>query len=73
MLNYLSAQRGTGGLLGIDILSRLKEYLDVLSGRNTQKASDEDMAANRIGRYFGTKYPKGNCDELVQRYIKKTY
>jgi len=71
MLNCLAAQRGTGGLLGIDILSRLKEKYDVLSGGNTQKESDEDMTANKIGRFLGYKYPEGNCDEMVQKYIRK--
>ncbi|MCX4348526.1 MAG: hypothetical protein OSJ76_01940 [Alphaproteobacteria bacterium] len=71
MMNCLASQRGTGALLGIDILSRLKEKFDVLSGNNTQKESDEDMKANEIGRFLGYKYPEGNCDEMVRKYIRK--
>lgn len=31
------------------------------------------MAANYLGRYLGLKYPEGDCDEMVQRYIRKVY
>lgn len=27
--------------------------------------------ANNLGRYLGFKYPDGDCDEMVQRYISK--
>ncbi len=30
-----------------------------------------DQYANMIGRLLGSKYPKGDCSELIQRYIKK--
>lgn len=26
---------------------------------------------NNLGRYLGFKYPDGDCDEMVQRYISK--
>ena len=31
------------------------------------------LYANKIGRLLGGKYPKGDCDELVQRYIDRHY
>lgn len=31
------------------------------------------LAENRIGRFLGSKYPKEDCDELVQRYINRRY
>ncbi|MBO4294714.1 MAG: hypothetical protein J5896_04645 [Alphaproteobacteria bacterium] len=54
-------------------LSRLREYYDVYSKANTPEASEQDMFANKIGQLLGLKYPNGDCDEMVQRYIKKTY
>ena len=71
MLNCLAAQRGTGGLLAVDVLSRLKEGYDIKSKRNTLEESNEDSKANEIGRYLGYKYPNGDCDEMVRQYIKK--
>ena len=56
-----------------DNLSRFKEFYDILLKKNTPEESSEDMYANKIGRYLGYKYPQGDCDELVQRYIKKIY
>lgn len=29
------------------------------------------MEANEIGRFLGYKYPEGNCDEMVRKYIRK--
>lgn len=73
MVNCLAAQQGTKKALDADDFSRLKEFYYVLSRGNTPEESSEDMYANRIGRYLGFKYPQGDCDELVQRYIKKVY
>lgn len=73
MINCLAAQRGIKDGIRAENYSRLKEFYDVSSGTNTPIESSEDIYANSIGRYLGTKYPQGNCDELVQRYIKKTY
>ncbi len=71
MLNCLAAQSGTGGVLESSFLSGLKELYDVKSGRNTPEESRQDDAANNIGRYLGFKYPQGDCDEMVRRYINK--
>lgn len=73
LINCLAAQRGIKDTIRADQASRLREFYDVKSGSNTPEASNEDMQANLIGRFLGLKYPKGDCDELVQRYIKKTY
>lgn len=73
MINCLSAQRGLKDAIRANNFSRLKEFYDVSSGNNTPVESGEDMYANLIGRYLGLKYPQGDCDEMVQRYIKKTY
>ena len=73
MVNCLSAQQGVGNSLYAHDFSRLKEIYDVSSGANTPIESNEDMYANLIDRYLGIKYPQGDCDEMVQRYIKKTY
>lgn len=73
MVNCLSAQEGTAKAIEADNLSRLKEFYDILLKKNTPEESSEDMYANKIGRYLGYKYPQGDCDELVQRYIKKIY
>ena len=34
--------------------------------------SKGDNYANLIGRLLGRKYPNGDCNELIQKYIKKT-
>lgn len=73
MVNCLAAQRGVKDAIRVHNLSGLKEFFDVHSGGNTPEESNEDMSANLIGRYLGLKHPKDDCDELVQRYIKKTY
>ena len=73
LINCLASQRGVKDAIRADQASRLREFSDVMTGSNTQEASNDDMYANLIGRYLGLKYPEGDCDELVQRYIKKTY
>ncbi len=73
MVNCIAAQNGTGSTLATGFLSGLKELKDVNSGNNTNFESYEDNRANQIGRYLGFKYPNGDCDEMVQRYIKKRY
>ena len=73
MINCLASQRGIKDSLRANNLSRLREFFDVLSEQNTPDASEQDMYANKIGQLLGLKYPEGDCDELIQRYIKKTY
>ena len=72
-INCHAAQNGKGGADIAKFLSSAKEFYDVTFGNNTQDASDADNYANRIGRVLGTKYPKGNCNELVEKYIKKQW
>ena len=72
-INCHAAQNGKGGADIAKLLSSAKEFYDVTFGNNTQDASDADNYANRIGRVLGTKYPKGNCNELVGKYIKKQW
>lgn len=73
MVNCRAAQRGVFDALTASDLSGLKEKYDIYSGGNTQEESDEDMNANYVGRFLGIKYPEGDCDELIQRYINKKY
>lgn len=73
LINCLAAQSGTGGVLESSFLSGLRELYDVKSGKNTEESSREDDVANQIGRLLGFKYPDGDCDEMVQRYIPKKY
>ena len=71
VMNCRAAQYGNGGMLSAQVLSGLKEFYDVKSGNNTTYESEADNYANKIGRFLGYKYPEGNCDEMVGRYIKK--
>ena len=73
LINCLASQSGTGGVLESSFLSGLRELYDVKSGKNTLESSHEDDTANKIGRLLGFKYPQGDCDEMVQRYIPKKY
>ena len=71
MINCQAAQRGTGGALGSSFFAGLKELYDINSKNNTIDESHEDDIANNIGRYLGFKYPYGDCDEMVRKYIRK--
>lgn len=73
VMNCRAAQYGNGGMLSAQVLSGLKEFYDVKSGNNTTDESEADNYANQVGRFLGYKYPEGNCDEMVGRYIKKWY
>ena len=73
LINCNSAQSGKGGYDTIKALSDYKEHDDVSSGGNTIDSSLADQYANKIGRLLGTKYPNGDCDELVQKYINKKW
>ena len=70
-MNCEASQYGQGGYDIVKLASNLKEWNDVRKKSNTIDSSQADQYANRIGRLLGSKYPKGDCDELVQRYIKK--
>ncbi len=72
-MNCKAAQLGEGGYDAAIFLSDLKELKDKETGNNTRDSSAGDQYANQIGRLLGGKYPDGDCDELVQRHIKKWY
>lgn len=72
-MNCSAAQYGQGGADIAMLASNLREWYDKKVGKNTIDSSDGDQYANRIGRFLGSKYPKEDCDELVQRYINRRY
>lgn len=72
-INCKAAQYGQGGTDVASVLSGLKEKRDLYLNINTLDESVADDYANKIGRLLGNKYPQGDCDELVQKYIKKYY
>ena len=72
-MNCVAAQYGQGGADIATLASNLREWNDVRTGSNTLDSSQGDQYANKIGRLLGGKYPKGDCDELVQRYIDRHY
>ena len=73
MMNCLAAQYGQGGADVAEQASNLREWYDVKSGSNTLDSSEGDQYANKIGRLLGGKYPYGDCDEYVQKYIQKCW
>ena len=72
-INCHAAQLGQGGVNAAEDIADIKEFYDVSTGGNTQDESLADNYANRIGRALGAKYPKGDCNALVEKYIKKHY
>ncbi|MBE6453833.1 MAG: hypothetical protein E7017_02980 [Alphaproteobacteria bacterium] len=70
-INCVAAQNGRGGTDVAEFLSGLKEKRDIKSGANSFDESQSDDYANKIGRLLGNKYPQGDCDEIIQKYIKK--
>ena len=73
VINCSASQSGEGGYDLANAFSNFKEDRDISSGGNTIDSSHADQYANKIGRLLGTKYPNGECDELVQRYINKRW
>ena len=72
MMNCNASQYGQGGADVAKLASDLREWNDVRTGSNTIDTSQGDNYANLIGRLLGSKYPNGDCNELIQKYIKKT-
>lgn len=72
-MNCNASQYGQGGADIAKLASNLRELFDVLSGSNTLDSSNEDQYANKIGRLLGGKYPDEDCNELVEKYIKRFY
>lgn len=73
VINCSASQSGEGGYDLANAFSNFKEDRDISSGGNTLDSSQADQYANKIGRLLGTKYPNGECDEIVQRYINKRW
>ena len=71
-VNCKASQYGQGGADIAKLASDLREWNDVRTGSNTIDTSQGDNYANLIGRLLGRKYPNGDCNELIQKYIKKT-
>lgn len=72
-INCSAAQKGKGGADIANVVSNLREWNDIKTGANTLDSSKGDNYANKIGRLLGSKYPDGDCDEIVSKYIKKYY
>ncbi len=73
VMNCKAAQFGEGGVDIAKLASDLREWLDVKTGSNTLDSSNADDYANKIGRLLGRKYPHGDCNEIIQKYIKKNW
>ena len=70
-MNCNAAQYGKGGEDIAKLASNAREFYDIKTGSNTIDTSQGDNYANLIGRLLGRKYPNGDCNELIQKYIKK--
>jgi rhs family protein len=72
-MNCNAAQYGKGGADIAKLASDLREWNDVRTGSNTLDSSKGDNYANKVGRLLGSKYPKGDCNALIEKYIKKNW
>lgn len=72
-INCNASQYGQGGEDVARLVSNLREWDDVRTGSNTLDSSNGDQYANKIGRLLGGKYPSEDCNELVEKYIKRFY
>ena len=70
-MNCSASQYGQGGADVAKLASDLREWNDIRTGANSLDSSQGDNYANLIGRLLGSKYPNGDCNELIQNYIKK--
>ena len=70
-MNCNASQYGQGGANIAEFASNIRETYDRMQRKNSLDSSVGDQYANQIGRFLGSKYPKGDCDEIVQRYIRK--
>lgn len=72
-INCNASQYGQGGEDVARLVSNLREWDDVRTGSNTLDSSNGDQYANKICRLLGGKYPGEDCNELVEKYIKRFY
>lgn len=70
-INCNAAQYGQGGADFVKNIADARELFDIITGTNSIDSSRGDQYANEIGRLLGSKYSTGDCDALVQKYIKK--
>ena len=72
-INCVLSQYGQGGADIAELASNIRETYDRETASNTLDSSIGDQYANTIGRFLGSKYPNGDCNELIQKYIKRKY
>ena len=72
-MNCEPSQYGKGGADVAQLASDIRETYDRMTGANTLDNSMGDQYANMIGRLLGSRYPNGDCNELIQKYIKRKY
>ncbi len=73
LMNCQPSQYGQGGVDIAKLASNIREAYDRMSGANKLDNSVGDQYANMIGRLLGSKYPNGDCNALIQKYIKRKY
>ena len=72
-LNCKGAQMGNGGSDMAAVLSYGKEFKDLITRQNKLRDSIADNYANLSGRLLGWNNPEADCEELLEKYIKKYY
>lgn len=73
LMNCQPSQYGQGGADIAELASNIRETHDRMTGSNSLDNSMGDQYANMIGRLLGSKYPDGDCNALIQKYIKRKY
>jgi len=73
LMNCQPSQYGQSGVDIAKLASNIREAYDRMSGANKLDNSVGDQYANMIGRLLGSKYPNGDCNALIQKYIKRKY
>ena len=73
LMNCQPSQYGQGGADIAELASNIRETHDRMTGSNSLDNSIGDQYANMIGRLLGSKYPDGDCNALIQKYIKRKY
>ena len=73
LMNCQASQYGQGGADIAELASNIRETHDRMTGSNKLDNSMGDQYANMIGRLLGSKYSDGDCNALIQKYIKRKY